>query len=55
MDRMKDKLYFEEFGEKLLKIKGISKAEFARRLGIHKQNVNSAFSTTLLSHRPYNR
>ena len=45
MDRMKDKLYFEEFGEKLLKIKGISKAEFARRLGIHKQNVNSAFST----------
>lgn len=38
---MKDKLYFEEHGEQLLKRKGISKAEFARRLGIHKQNVNS--------------
>ncbi|MBQ7773463.1 MAG: helix-turn-helix transcriptional regulator [Bacteroidales bacterium] len=42
---MKDKLYFEEHGEQLLKRKGISKAEFARRLGIHKQNVNSVFST----------
>lgn len=42
---MKDKLYFEEYGEQLLKRKGISKAEFARRLGIHKQNVNSVFST----------
>mgnify|MGYP002512407713 CR=1 FL=1 len=42
---MKNKLYFEEFGEQLLKVKGISKAEFARRLGIHKQNVNSVFST----------
>ena len=42
---MKDKLYFEEFGEQLLKLKGITKAEFARRLGIHKQNVNSVFAT----------
>ena len=42
---MKEQLYFEEYGEQLLKRKGISKAEFARRLGIHKQNVNSVFST----------
>ena len=42
---MSGKLYFEEHGEELLKSVGISKAEFARRLGIHKQNVNSVFST----------
>lgn len=42
---MSEKLYFEEFGEQLLKRKGISKAEFARRIGICKQNVNSIFST----------
>ena len=42
---MPGKLYFEEHGERLLKSKGITKAEFARRLGICKQNVNSIFST----------
>ncbi len=42
---MSGKLYFEEHGEELLKSVGISKSEFARRLGIHKQNVNSVFST----------
>ena len=42
---MPGKLYFEEHGERLLKSKDITKAEFARRLGICKQNVNSIFST----------
>ena len=42
---MSDKLYFEVNGEELLKAAGLKKAEFARRLGIHKQNVNSVFST----------
>lgn len=42
---MSGKLYFEEHGEQLLKSCGISKAEFARRMGICKQNVNSIFST----------
>ena len=42
---MSGKLYFEEHGEELLKSLGISKAEFARRIGIHKQNVNSVFAT----------
>ena len=42
---MSGKLYFEEHGEELLKSIGISKAEFARRIGIHKQNVNSIFTT----------
>ena len=42
---MSGKLYFEEHGEELLKCSGVSKAEFARRIGIHKQNVNSVFAT----------
>lgn len=40
-----EKLYFEEYGEKLLKDAGMTKAEFARKLGICKQNVNIAFKT----------
>lgn len=40
-----DKLYFQEHGEELLRERGITKAEFARRLGICKQNVNFAFKT----------
>lgn len=39
------KLYFEEKGEELLRNAGLTKAEFARRMGICKQNVNSVFST----------
>lgn len=40
-----DKLYLEEHGEELLKELGMTKAEFARRMGIHKQNVNSVLAT----------
>ena len=40
-----EKLYFEEYGEKLLKDAGMTKAEFARKLGICKQNVNLVFKT----------
>ena len=38
-------IYFEEKGEELLKRAGLSKAEFARRMGIKKQNVNALFKT----------
>ena len=40
-----DKLFFEEKGAELLKNIGMTKAEFARRMGIHKQNVNLLFKT----------
>ena len=40
-----NKLYFEEKGEQLLREKGLSKAEFARRMGIRRQNVNQLFTT----------
>lgn len=40
-----DKLFFEEKGSELLKNIGMTKAEFARRMGIHKQNVNLLFKT----------
>jgi plasmid maintenance system antidote protein VapI len=39
------KLYFEEKGEEILRNKGVRKAEFARRMGIRKQNVNTLFKT----------
>lgn len=39
------RLLFEEKAESLLKDKGISKSEFARRMGIRKQNVNILFKT----------
>ena len=39
------KLYFEEKVEEILRNKGIRKAEFARRMGIRKQNVNILFKT----------
>ena len=38
-------IYFEEKGEELLKRAGLTKAEFARRMGIHKQNVGVLFRT----------
>lgn len=40
-----EKLYFELHGERLLKERGMTKAAFARELGIFKQNVNSVFAT----------
>ena len=39
------KLVFEEKGEEILRKKGIRKAEFARRMGIRKQNVKALFKT----------
>lgn len=38
-------MYFEEKGAELLKALCMSKAEFARRMGIRKQNVNILFKT----------
>ncbi len=43
---MKDvKLYFEEYGERLLKARGMTKARFARLMGVHRQNVHYLFAT----------
>lgn len=39
------RIYFEQNGEKLLRTIGMSKSEFARRMGIRKQNVNVLFKT----------
>ena len=39
------KLYFEAKGEEILKNKGIKKVDFARRMGILKQNVKALFRT----------
>ena len=41
-------IYFEEKGLSLLSLRGISKAEFARRMGIQRQNVNVLFRTNYL-------
>lgn len=38
-------IYFEEKGERLLKKIGMPKAEFARRMGIHRQNVKALFKS----------
>lgn len=38
-------IYFEEKGAELLKIIGMKKTEFAHRMGIKKQNVNTLFKT----------
>ncbi|MBR5398488.1 MAG: hypothetical protein IK103_01695 [Bacteroidales bacterium] len=38
-------IYFEAKGEALLKQIGMSKSEFARRMGIRKQNVKALFKT----------
>lgn len=40
-----NQIYFEAKGEALLKRIGMSKTEFARRMGIRKQNVNTLFKT----------
>ena len=41
-------VYFEEKGIELIRSLGVSKAEFARRMGIQRQNVNSLFKTNNL-------
>ena len=40
-----DTIYFEVKGEQLLKMIGMSKAEFARRMGIQRQNVKALFKS----------
>ena len=40
-----DQIYFEAKGEALLERAGMSKSEFARRMGIRKQNVKALFKT----------
>ena len=41
-------IYFEERGMSLLERRGMSKSEFARRMGIQRQNVNVLFKTNNL-------
>ena len=41
-------IYFEEKGAELLVQRGITKSEFARRMGIQRQNVNVLFKTNNL-------
>ena len=41
-------IYFEEKGKSLLEKVGMTKAEFARRMGIQRQNVNVLFKTNNL-------
>ena len=38
-------IYFEEKGEQLIKRMGMTKVEFARRMGIRKQNVKALFKS----------
>lgn len=40
-----NQIYFEAKGEALLERIGMSKSEFARRMGIRKQNVKALFKT----------
>jgi len=40
-----NKIYFEAKGPELLKRLGMTKTEFAQRMGIQKQNVNSLFAS----------
>lgn len=37
--------YFERYGESLVKRMGMSKTEFAEKMGVKKQNVNALFAT----------
>ena len=41
-------IYFEERGLELLESLGMSKSEFARRMGVQRQNVNVLFKTNNL-------
>ena len=40
-----EEIYFESKGEELLGKLGMSKAEFARRMGIQRQNVKALFKS----------
>lgn len=40
-----EKTYFEEYGEALIRRMGITKTEFADKMGVKKQNVNTLFAT----------
>lgn len=40
-----NRIYFEVKGEELLRRIGMNKSEFARRMGIHRQNVGTLFKT----------
>ena len=40
-----NQIYFEAKGEALLERIGMTKAEFARRMGIRKQNVKALFKS----------
>ena len=40
-----DEIYFEAKGEQLLERIGMPKAEFARKMGIHRQNVKALFKS----------
>ena len=42
---MDTQLYIETHGEDILRAKGLSKTEFAEKMGIRKQNVNALFQT----------
>ena len=42
------RIYFEEKGIQLLGKLGVTKSEFARRMGIQRQNVNALFKTNNL-------
>ena len=43
-----NRIYFEEKGEELLRRIGMTKSEFARRMGIHRQNVGTLLKTNNL-------
>lgn len=40
-----EQTYFEKYGDALVKQMGLSKTEFADRMGVSKQNVNLVFKT----------
>ena len=42
---MDSRLYFEIHGEEMLRVKGLSKTDFAERMGVKKQNVNALLQT----------
>jgi transcriptional regulator with XRE-family HTH domain len=41
-------IYFQEKGMALLELRGMTKSEFARRMGVQRQNVNVLFKTNNL-------
>ena len=45
MKEQETKTYLETYGEDLLRFAGISKTEFAEKMGVKKQNVKALFAT----------